>query len=330
MLAKFVQQSGINQADVLGLPLEDIRNAAADPKVGFSPLDVARLIVEVQRLRPPATDPLVAQFEKQDLWDREEFRRLVDRHDAERKAVSATTHESLARTYLHLAKGKHLTPEEVLNAGYAVFASKDALKLHAHNTLNKSVRDRITSHNFFVAAHLQNSEGFYLNYGKLLPLLPVPLYPAGNDFEILNTTLMKEFSDWSAQQPQGGSASPHSTPFTSSLFRSVGGCVDGGGALQVVADGHGGHVVDITAIETAFDGLYRHVHALGDEVRQHKAAADAGKAASLADSKAIWERMQKSLASAKRDLTATQAKVLQSLGKRKGPGGNRSSRPWGF
>ncbi len=313
------------QEDVLSLPVEVLTEAAGGADVAMTPLEIARLVAEVLRIRGAQKDPtqqLVDQQERVDRRQREAYRLAVENAEKERAAVRKVAGGELQATFIALAKAKALSPQDVLTAGYALFASADAMQYQAHCILHKDAAERVRSHNLYVASAVPNSESFLLTYGALLLTLPVPLLPAAEPFGPLNIQLLREYQQWLSSSPHaGGSGGPHFRPSVYSPVEDTG--PQGGGALAVQPDGQGGWAVDVTHIEQAFDACWSQLQRVTEDVQKLQAGKLPAELKTIADALATgMEQMRLGLG---------RARGATFRGRGRGRGGRgRGGRAWGF
>ncbi len=303
-LQRFADAAGMTREEIWSVPSTQL--AAAAVELGFSALDTAKLIAEIERERPrPAvtkdsTQLLVDQQERIDSRLRDPWRSMCEHMEKEREAVLAAPTLQLPDTFLSLAKGKALLPDETMVCGYVLYGKPAALRYFAHLMLHKQGAERIRSHNFHAASLLEDSESFLLTYGAALLTLPVPLLPPAPPFAPLNIQLMREYHVWLEQHqnhPRGGGAQRTFVPsIYAATSRSDGpegrrsGDPAGGGSLPVISDGNGGWGVDVTQLEQAFDTVWHQLAAVTEAVKKLHEAKSTGEIKTLAD--AITARLE--------------------------------------
>ncbi len=255
------------------------------------------------------TDALTSYFAAQEQRQLEPWRVLQQRLARERTVVATTPLEKLQLHFIALAKDRQLTTDEVMTATYTLFGSPESLTQYSAMVISRRGHDRVVAHNAFVMESLDAA--LLTAYGHRILKMPYPLFPSTPDFAHLNTRLLQS---WSAEDGEAiGGESPKASD-CSDMFRTVSQAEGAGTTLPVVQDASGAFVVDVTIVETAFDGLYRHLHQLSDELNTQKNAAEAGKTSTNAELKTLWERLRTQLAATKRDLGATQRTVHTAFG----------------
>ena len=291
VLTRFLRESDMTLEKLRPVPLDSIAEAANS--LGFKPIERLRLLAAIGTDRPKDGASLLSeQQEKHDLRQRETFRLAAENAQAERAAVAKVSTEELQATFMALAKAKALTPTDVLQAGYALYANPPATHYYAHTLLHKDHAERVRQHNWYVASAVANSDAFLLAYGALIMTLPVPLFPASPCFQALNIQLLREYQAWLNTHGAHGAGHPQAnTPFRTTVY--AGDEPTGGGTLAVQQQADGTWGVDVTAVEQAFNACWEKLLRLSDEVKRLHTAS------SLSDAKTIAEAVLAKLEDAK-------------------------------
>jgi hypothetical protein len=227
----------------------------------------------------------------------------VDNAEEERrKIVGANDATAQRNLFLHLAKAKALSAEDIMAGNYLLFANEAGHRVYAHAIMTKTGSARITAHNYFVVAHMADSEAFLLANGELLASLPVPLFPPTEDFVALNVALMREYKEY-----VGCSGGAKRTSFVTKMHRPEL-VAEGGGSLPVVQDSTGQWCIDTTPIEKAFGEVYTTLNQLSADVKTLKEPGIAGTLTAL-------------VAKAKEQLGATRGYMRHATGTANGQRG---------
>jgi len=147
-----------------------------------------------------------------------------------------------------VARNGGISKEDAITLMYLLYANEEGRLFLAHLILQKSERERVQLHNWFVAKHAGNA--FTEANGERLASLELPLFPP--EFTAINTRLLASVGT------QGGG----NTAIGRSIYREkplrVG--LEGGDCylpVQVAPDGT--QYVDASAIESAFYSLKHQV-----------------------------------------------------------------------
>jgi hypothetical protein len=233
--------------------------AAIGAEMHLDPPELARLQVAVGRLRAEAQvesgDALREYFSEKEKRERERWRAVAQRLEAERKAISARSVAELRTEFLNMGKSHLLTPDDVICGTYLLFADEAGRKFLAGTLCERRGVDRVKAHNFYVASHMPSAESFLASHGEQLLALQWPLFPPINEFSALNMALLFD----ATTEVSGGS-----TKRTPSVYRHSEE-VTGGGSLPVQGDGNGNFFVDMGPVETAFGQVFSELNRLSAE-----------------------------------------------------------------
>jgi hypothetical protein len=278
LTARFVAGSAMTPEAVARVPTQQL--AAAASELGFSALDIARFLAEVEeeRMKTPAKDAAAVIAEEAVLTRlraREPWRAAIENAAAERADVELQKQAEQRELFLALCKAHALSSDDVLALTYILYGDAASLKFYAHVLMRKSGMARITAHNYFVASQRPDADAFSHADGALLATLPLPLFPPVAEFAAQSATLLREYTIWLAQHggtPVEGGAPQ--MPFASSLFAKAAHGIDslhptGAGMIPVLNQG-GELVADTTTIEAhvlpRFEKLEKDVRKLAKSI----------------------------------------------------------------
>jgi hypothetical protein len=209
---------------------------------------------------PPVTDAAALReyFAAQEARTLQPWRATREQFRREVAAYAKIGKTERIDMFVDMAKSAMLSADEVLTATYTLFGSEDDLAFYSTILLRRRGRDRIASHNWYVAEQL--GEAFIDQHGSVLSTLAHPLFPADHGCQVLNIRLLYE----AARQPVGAGAGQR----RSTLFRDDDD-VTGAGYLPVQPAGDGqGWVVDVGGIEAAFTQLQQAQQQVQQQVLQ--------------------------------------------------------------
>lgn len=197
---------------------------------------------------------LARHFADQEQRERDPWRIIMLKLKGERELFSKKSDDDLKKDFLNACKSGMLTSDEVLLSTYLLYGNDECRRIYMSQVLRlRTLKERVTAHNFFVAAML--GDQWTTEHGEALSRLAWPLFPPDPEFEFLNTKLFAEVEANQGSTIQGGSARKSKTP---SVFRDMTrGAVVGGGVLPVLGDGNGNFAVDVTPVEVAFASLQK-------------------------------------------------------------------------
>ncbi len=278
-------------SSILTVPVANLSAAALE--LAFSNLETAKLLAEIESVRPRSTTQdagsvLAEEAKLKRLRDREPWQTAIENAAAERTDISLQTQLEQRELFVALAKAHALTPEDTMALTYSLYGSAETAKIYAHLVMRKTGLARIVAHNFFVASQRTDAQAFGHAEGALLLTLPLPLFPPMPEFAAQTATLLREYSLWYTQHgggsPQvasgGGSPQFHSTQYARGSHT---GDAYGGGTLALQQDGQGAWVVDTTPIEHAFDALWQQVQGLKEETAKLAVIKHTTEAKTIAD-----------------------------------------------
>jgi hypothetical protein len=218
---------------------------------------------------------LTEQLSRQELRQLEGWRKLFQQLQHRAAQYSSMSSAALVKRHLELAKDEQLSPTESLLLYATLHANEEQRLLLAAIVCCESDSTKMPMFNFSLA--VGKGESYLSQYGSLLETLPLPLFPATTEFDLLNGKLLREYDSFLSNNTPSGGAAPNPASFSSrsALFRRqrLGNRPDvlGGGTLAVQQMNDNTYCVDTTQLEnalhSAFDEAFKAIKRLEADVK---------------------------------------------------------------